>query len=280
VLQAALDYSQLLSFAVFPVGADCRQPLTEHGYKDASRDPDAVRRLWAGRERANMALATGHVSGVFVLDVDVKGADGFKTLADLEATHGSLPLSWRSKTPSDGAHLYFRQPERALRNRVNFRPGLDVRTDGGSVALPPSRKPHGGYSWLIDPLDGCELADAPEWLLDIIDPPQPPAQPYQPMKVTSTDRAARYVAAAVDRECGDLSRMGPNTGRNLKLFQAAANLGQLVGAGLLPQALAEGALERAATECGLWREDGAHAVRASISSGIRKGIARPREVRA
>ena len=86
--------------------------------------------------------------GVFALDVDVKdGKPGFVALAALAACHGPLPQTWRSRTPSGGAHLFFVQPvDRRLANRVNLpvqaiRPsGLDVRSTGGLIVLPPSRK--------------------------------------------------------------------------------------------------------------------------------------------
>jgi hypothetical protein len=96
----------------------------------------------------------------------------------------------------------------------------------------------------------------------------------------TADRMARYVAAAVDRECSELARMGHGTGRNLRLFQASANLFEFVGAGLLPESAAIGALEQAAAECGLWKEDGPHAVRATIKSGAERGLQNPREVAA
>jgi putative DNA primase/helicase len=88
----------------------------------------------------------------------------------------------------------------------------------------------------------------------------------------------RYVAAAVDGEYRSVATMAPNTGRNVRLFQAAANLGEFVGAGVLSQGEVEDALQQAATECGLVREDGLHAVRMTIASGIRKGFQNPRKV--
>jgi hypothetical protein len=72
--------------------------------------------------------------------------------------------------------------------------------------------------------------------------------------------------------------MGPGSGRNLRLFQAAANLGGLVGARLLTERVAQEVLEKAADDCGLWKEDGPHAVRATIKSGMNRGLASPREV--
>lgn len=294
---AASAYVERLGFHVFGVAPDCRTPIKvvdqyEHGVHDATGDPEEVRRRWARHPRANIALACGPESGVFVLDLDRKGeVDGFASLARLEALHSPLPITWTSVTPSAGEHRFFRMPAGLeLRNKVGLRvyhpdgsrtvyDGLDIRALGGSACLPPSAKPHGAYRWKLQPSD-VALADAPKWLLDLaVDPPAPPRRPPAPLRLNEMDKAARYVAAAVDGECTYLAGMKTG-GRNQRLFQAAANLGEFVGAGLLPHNMAEDALERAAHDCGLLQEDGAHSVRMTIASGLRKGILNPREVRA
>lgn len=298
MLTAALAYAERLGFDVFGVADDCRVPIKvrgqyEHGCHDATKDPDEIRRRWTRHPRANIAVACGPQSGVFVLDIDNKGGvDGFGALTVLVRLNTPLPTTWTADTPSGGEHRYFRFPAGwDLRNKVGLRvyhadgsrsvyAGLDIRAAGGSAALPPSAKPAGRYTWRIAPTDH-PLADAPEWLLRLaIDPPPPPRRPPAPLRLNEMDKAARYVAAAVDGECGFLASMGPNSGRNQRLFQAAANLGEFVGAGLLPMAMAEQALESAATECGLAQEDGIYAVRQTIASGMRRGMANPREVRA
>lgn len=301
-MQAALDLSALANVAVLPVDPVTCKPgkllkLEEPAEGeprgiacyDATKDPARIRAFWTRYPDAAVSVATGDVSGVFVLDVDTKeGFDGRADLERLQAMHGDLPRSWCSKTPSGGFHLWFRQPDRPLTNRVHFRipdgaggevkSGLDVRTNGGAAAAPPSRKPTGAYTWVRDPGD-VELAEAPVWLLDLIDPPLPPSKPFEPVHVASLDRTARYVAAAVNSECGELARMGAGSGRNLKLFMASANLGQLIGARLLDEAVAERALLAAATDCGLLKEDGRRSVLGTIASGMKKGLANPREVR-
>ncbi len=265
--------------AVFPVAEDCRRPLTPHGYKDATKAPGEIEAIWRGRPRANIAVACGSTSGVFVLDVDTHedGPNGLQTLAGLEADHGPLPQTWRTLTPSGGLHIWFRQPDRRLRNRVGFAPGLDVRTDGGSVAVPPSRKSSGVYAWVAQPW-AIPLADAPQWLLSLIDPPMDFRPRSAPVSIGSTGRLAAYAAVAINGECSGLACMKPNSGRNSRLFQAAARLGELVAAGIAPVEIVARALEAAAGDCGLVAEDGVRAVAATIHSGLARGMLQPREV--
>lgn len=291
MIESALAYAEVLGLAVFPVAGDCRTPfkeegLTEHGVYDATKDPERIARLWARWPQANIAMACGAPSGAFALDVDRKGADGLHTLLELEKRHGDLPPTWRQATPSGGLHFFFaHDARRELRNRVGFLPGLDVRTssaDGasrrGSVALAPSRKEYGEYRWELDPTE-TPLAICPAWLVELIDPPAPPRAPRQAVPVTSTEKAARYVTKAIDEECAAVARTGRGAGRNMRLFMAAANLGELVGAHLVPEDVVSAALEQAAGDSGLTAEDGAHAIRATIKSGLSKGCMNPREVR-
>jgi hypothetical protein len=143
---------------------DCRSPgkhpLTAHGLKEASRDPLTLRDWWELWAEANVAVVTGVASGVIVLDVD--GKPGVSALEALP----SLPATWHSRT-GRGEHYWFRHPGGIVPNAVRLRPGLDLRGDGGYVVVPPSRHVSGrSYAWIVGPED-AELADPPDWLLDL-----------------------------------------------------------------------------------------------------------------
>jgi hypothetical protein len=294
MMQAALEYASVLGLAVFPSGKDCKpgrwrklRPPEEGESEwitawDGTTEPELIRAYWSAYPDANVSISTGELSGVFVLDVDDKdGFCGSRDIDDLQTMFGELPRTSLSRTPG-GLHYWFRQPDRPITNRVHFRipdgqggerkSGLDVRTTGGAAAAPPSRKPSGAYTWV-------HLAEAPNWLLELIDPPLPPQKPLEPVHLGSLDRTTRYVEAAVNGECGELAGTARGAGRNQRLFVAAARLGQLVGANLLLESVAERALLHAARDCGLLKEDGQRACMATIASGMKKGLAHPREVR-
>jgi hypothetical protein len=168
--------------------------------------------------------------------------------------------------------------DRRIGNRTGFAPGLDIRGSGGFVVAPPSIVGGRLYRWASPPRRGA-LPEAPQWLLDLAAPPPSPKPQRPPMALfrASTGRRVRYVASAVEREALAVAA-APRGQRNPRLFLAAARLGELVRADLLPRAVVEAALEAAAADCGLIHDDGVRAVAATIRSGLTRGSANPRQV--
>lgn len=160
-------------WAVFP----CKDkiPLTAHGYKDASKDVEQIRRMFAGHQNPNAAIATGKVSGIFVVDIDVKnGAGGDDSLKELEREHGELPHTVEAITWSGGRHIFFKYPEKGIGCKTGIRPGIDIRGDGGYVIAPPSVIEGRSYAWEVSHLpEDTMIADAPGWLLELLEDKQP-----------------------------------------------------------------------------------------------------------
>lgn len=166
---AALDYV-VQGFAVFPCRARDKRPLTNNGYNGATKDSSSVEAWWRRHPNANVGIATGEVSDIFVLDIDVgTNKDGEETLRRLEAEHGPLPKTVEAITGSGGRHLFF-QYFKGVQNSVSrLGNGLDVRSDGGHVVAPPSIHPDGGeYRWREDhgPEDLAPAAPPP-WLVQL-----------------------------------------------------------------------------------------------------------------
>lgn len=98
-------------------------------YQSKLPTPDEITAWWHEWPDANVALVTGKVSGLTVIDLDgEKGQESFKPL--------NLPRTFTVKTPH-GWHLYYRYTPK-LRTGAGFLPGIDVRNDGGYVVAPPS----------------------------------------------------------------------------------------------------------------------------------------------
>jgi putative DNA primase/helicase len=168
MLLAALAYIKA-KLPVFPVhyplaggGCSCRNescekagkhPITAHGCKDATTDPQIIEKWWTDWPDANIGLPTGGSSGLVVLDIDFRSG-GLESLKALEKRKGALPATLESLT-GNGLHLFYRCPEVLVKNRVGFLPGIDVRGEGGYVVVPPSLHANGRrYEWMRGEKDG------------------------------------------------------------------------------------------------------------------------------
>jgi Bifunctional DNA primase/polymerase, N-terminal/Primase C terminal 1 (PriCT-1) len=142
-----------------------KHPRTRNGIHDASTNEAKIRRWWNTWEEANIGLATGKRAGFFVLDIDPhKGGD--ETLTSLERRHGKLPKTRAADTGGGGLHYLFNYPDFPIKNSAGkLGPGLDIRSDGGSIIAPPSLHASGEqYRWR----NSEPIAEAPEWLLRLL----------------------------------------------------------------------------------------------------------------
>ena len=134
-----------------------KHPITSRGVKDATKDLAKLRKwlledpeaeLNPYRRNRNLFLATGEVSGITVIDIDIgEGKQGLQTWAELIREHGE-PDTLRQTTGSGGAHLVF-QYNSALKTSSNtLGKHVDCRNDNGYIICPPSLHRSGQrYAW-------------------------------------------------------------------------------------------------------------------------------------
>jgi hypothetical protein len=274
LISAALDYAGR-DWPVLPLERGGKRPLgrlVPHGVKDATTDPEQVRRWWTSAPLANIGLVTG-------LAFDVLDIDGPDALERLEARNDCPPGADGEgptvATPR-GWHRYVAPTGRGCAVNLGGLAGIDWRGRGGYVVAPPSVRDGGGsWDWTAGSLSGLTpdalFAPAPAWALRLFDCRSRPASVTS--SVPRHPGRTAYGSAALERELGRLVMAVEGT-RNDQLNRSAHALGQLVGARVLTAQEVGNALLTAALRIGL---DEAEAD-ATIRSGMTAGIGQPRKV--
>jgi hypothetical protein len=235
--RAALSYAAL-DLPACPIIGKAPCHAGGHGWSDATADLAALDALFTSREHSGCGIATGQRANAWVLDVD--GPGGLQSIRSLIDQHGELPRGPICRTGGGGWHVWFRWDDRcaALRNRVGFAPGLDIRTGGGGVVVPPSVHESGRrYEWRVGrSVYDLEMPAAPDWLLSAIVGSYKTTAPIpQRDAVTVTDRYAEgALVSAVQR----IVTAG-NGQQRRTLYTEALSIGaRVVGPGLCPASVA------------------------------------------
>lgn len=188
LLDAALSYAAR-GWPVLPLRG--KIPLSPHGVKDATTDPEIIRAWLARWPTCNIGIACGEVSGLLVVDVDARSG-GLETIAGYD-----LPPTLTVQTGGGGLHLYYQRPTvEVMGGKGRFGAGVDCQHDGRYVVAPPSIHPetHEPYRWASE--------DAPEpfpsLLVDVANRPRGVPLPLMraqeaPARLDVEDRARRYV---------------------------------------------------------------------------------------
>ena len=245
-----------------------KHPLVRTGLREASRDAAQVSAWWERWPAANIGIATGEQSGIWVLDVDTKGG-GLDALADLRRR--GMPATLEARTGSGGQHLLWAWTP-GVRNRQRItvdgeETAIDVRGGGGYIVAPPSLHASGErYQW------GPELypARAPGWLLDLVIPPEREAIAAPVIQVDALDRETRYAQAVLRTACREIAGAQPGN-RHRTILRAVYDAAGL--ARLLPADAVE-ALTQAAQAAGKSAREAASVVRSTWQAGA----ANPRQV--
>jgi len=161
VVQAALGFTataDLAALRVFPV--KCKRPLLK-GWQDSPPIDLIVVASWQEKyPGCNWGAALD--ADTMVIDCDSEAATS--ALFDAGEALGGIPPTLTTMT-GRGFHFWFRTPVQ-MRNRVALMPGVDVRTRGGFVVVPPSIHRNGTHYQFVDL--SAPIADAPEWILHLV----------------------------------------------------------------------------------------------------------------
>ena len=210
-----------LGVSVFPCVPGEKRPLVAHGFKDASTDPARAEAWWRRWPEANIGIPTGPVSGIEVVDVDVKGDPPRGPASWLQATRAGLLDGWAVQvvTPSGGLHAYYPAAAIEQRSWASGAAQLDFRGTAGYIVAPPSRTIIDGETVAYQLLDlaagDVHPVDA-GGLREFLDPrPVRPSWPQAPLRGTLEERTRRIAGWLAGQGKGE---------RNVGLYWASCRL--------------------------------------------------------
>lgn len=183
-----------------PVTCEC---LTCHGFYAATVDTERVAAMLRRVRGGLLAIRTGAVSGLAVVDIDPRNGGQLDTSV--------MNPTYTVRTGSGGWHLYYEHPGVPLAVELAGRPGVDIKADGGYVVAPPSIHPDTGRPYRIVGDRPVEEM-APALRAGCMPPASPPPPQNAPMgrsvypdapraagAISHPDRLLASILSALDR---------------------------------------------------------------------------------
>jgi hypothetical protein len=132
-------------FAVFALRADAKVPVTEHGFKNATRKPEWIRRQLEAPAAGNYGIVWPAENADPVLAFDLDDGGGADRpwrdrMLDLVAQHGPLPATKITTTPSGGRHAFYRWPANVPVPAGDELFGFTVRWPGRGYLVGPGSR--------------------------------------------------------------------------------------------------------------------------------------------
>lgn len=135
-----------IGWSIFPVREDKTPAVPTWTIYRTKKATDEELRSWFENTNYGIALVCGKLSGIAVLDDDNLKKTGVPS--DLVK---NIRSSVVSQTAGGGRH-YFIKYEEGFSNQINIRgKNVDLKTEGGYVIIPPSKRAGKEYVWISPP---------------------------------------------------------------------------------------------------------------------------------
>lgn len=196
--------------SVIPVGKD-KRPLLSSWKEFQSRyaTEDEVKSWFKKWPQANIAIVTGKISGITVVDIDT----GHDTSTALSA----FPETYTVKTPTGGFHLFylFNSSVQQTANTFPQFPHVDIRNTGGFIVAAPSE---------------CEYEKGKQYIKGSYSILKAIALAPFPMQLFSPE-AKKPEHPSVNQVLRGFDKMADGDGRNVALTKIAGKILRLVSPG-------------------------------------------------
>lgn len=157
-----------LGFNVLPARYQQKAPALSEWKKWANARASHMVSSWFAGNKTNYWIATGGISGTYVLDIDNPAAD--RWWRDVAKIGDLMDSTVRVKT-SKGHHYYFHVPGNDMARGWSVHDGgidFDIRGNGQGVVVPPSVHESGfQYEWVQAPdpdLPLLGMQPCPDWM--------------------------------------------------------------------------------------------------------------------
>lgn len=145
MLDWALLYREQLQLSVIPVARDKRPLVSWTEYQKNLPTSEQIKAWWRKFPDANIGVVTGKLSGLIVVDIDPKNGGSNEEFESIKTVV--------SRTGGGGWHYFFLYEE-GLQTKAGIKKGIDIRSDGGFVVVPPSLHQSGKkYEWEVQPYE-------------------------------------------------------------------------------------------------------------------------------
>jgi len=226
---------------------DDKKPLTPHGFKDASTDPNIVHEWWTRWPNALIGVPTGEK--FVVVDVDLQHSDAQRWLAD---NRDRIPITRTHRTRSGGLHWLFAPHDKVKCTTSKLGPHIDTRGAGGYICWWPACG--------LEVLHNHVFADVPAWMIEALAPapiPTPIALTAHRPSTASIRGALRVLAGAREGE------------RNQALFWVSCRMGEAMRAGTVTEVEAIDLLLSVGRAVGLLDREILRTARSGFQEGIK-----------
>jgi hypothetical protein len=216
------------SVPVFPCKQSNKAPFTEHGFHDASTDPQTIRGWWSRWPEALIGVPAGPRFVVIDIDLQHTEAQEWFATADLPETRTHI-------TRSGGRHLLF-HPHPVVRcSTGKIWPHIDTRGDGGFVIWWPAAG--------LEVHHRTVLAPVPAAIIEVLRPPTQKELPRRRESFKTSDGKLAGILRTI--------ALAPEGQRNFLTFWGGCRIAELVAVGTLSDTQAFKLIIEAASRAGL-----------------------------
>lgn len=214
ILDSALCYNED-GYSTIPTNSATKRPLIKWTvFQDRLPTKEEIHAWWEKYPKAMVAIVTGKISQICVVDCDSEEA--------IKRVDSVLPERFETPVaiyPRGGRHYYFACNDESILTRTAIFDCCDIRANGGVIVVPPSINAEGKqYHWL----NGLELSRGilqpmPETLKALLDSATPREHPINNNK-------HNFSLGLVDTFVDSAKKLFENGKRDDELFHLALAL--------------------------------------------------------